>query len=77
VRGRLASKSERPKAEDIPEPPEPQWSTLAIDPTGVEVDGQRFELSVPKDFELELKPAKDIEARQAWMVTAAKALAFE
>lgn len=50
------AKAAKPKVEEVPEP---QWSTLAIEPTSVEVDGQKLKLSVPKDFKLELKPAKD------------------
>lgn len=49
------AKADKPKAEKIPEP---QWATLAIEPTTVEVDGQKLEVSVPKDFKLEVKPAK-------------------
>lgn len=48
-------KADKPKVEDVPEP---QWSTVAIEPTTVEVDGQKFKLSLPKDMKLELKAAK-------------------
>lgn len=49
----------KPKAEAPKEVPEPKWSTVAIEPTSVEVDGQKVKVSVPKDLKLELKPAKD------------------
>jgi hypothetical protein len=50
-----AKKADKPKVEDVPEP---QWSTVAIAPTTVEVDGQKFKLSIPADLKLEIKAAK-------------------
>jgi hypothetical protein len=47
-------KADAPKVEEVPEP---KWSTVAIEPTSVEVDGQKLKLSVPKDLKLEVKPA--------------------
>lgn len=46
----------KPKAEAPKEIPEPKWSTVAIEPTSVEVDGQKLKVSIPKDLKLELKP---------------------
>lgn len=46
----------KPKAEAPKEVPEPKWSTVAIEPTSVEVDGQKLKVSIPKDLKLELKP---------------------
>jgi hypothetical protein len=50
-----AKQAETPKVEEVPEP---EWSSLAIEPTSVEVDGVKFKVSVPKDLKLEIKPAK-------------------
>jgi len=46
-------KADAPKLEEVPEP---KWSTVAIEPTSVEVDGQKLTVSVPKDLKLEVKP---------------------
>lgn len=53
-----AKDAKKPDVKAPEEVPEPKWSTVAIEPTTVDVDGVKFALSVPKDLKLEVKPAK-------------------